>query len=76
MLHSGAPLEISEDLLTTFNITTVARGSNSETRHSSDDGSRYRVPHERGIFRWPFSEATSTPGGFISSLNIMQQNED
>ena len=35
----------------TFNISVVARGSVSETGHSADDGSRYRVPHERNIFR-------------------------
>jgi hypothetical protein len=57
-LASGAPLEISEDLLMTFNISIVARGSVSETGHSADDGSRYRVPHEREIFR---SVAKATP---------------
>lgn len=51
MSAEGAPLEVTEDLITTFNITTVVRGSISETGHSGDDGSRYAVPHKRGIFR-------------------------
>ena len=42
---------MTEDLITTFNISVVARGSISETGHKGDDGSRYAVPHKRGIFR-------------------------
>ena len=42
---------MTEDLITTFNIAVVARGSISETGHKGDDGSRYAVPHKRGIFR-------------------------
>jgi hypothetical protein len=60
-IFAGAPLEISEDLLMTFNISIVARGSVSETGHSADDGSRYRVPHERNIFRSAAPAVPSMP---------------
>lgn len=44
---------ITEDLLTTFNISLVARGSVSETRDSGnrDAAVRYGVPQEQRIFR-------------------------
>lgn len=49
----GAPLEVNEDLLTTFNISAVVRGSVSETGHTGHDDTRYGVPRSKGIFRCP-----------------------
>jgi len=49
---AGAPLEVTEDLLTTFNISLVARGTVSETGAGDDAAhSRYAVPKQRGIMR-------------------------
>lgn len=63
----GAPVVITEDLLTTFNISLVARGSVSETRDSGnrDAAVRYGVPQEQRIFR----ELTS-PDGTTSATVI------
>ena len=51
----GAPLEISEDLLTTFNISLVVRGSVSETGRNGSDAhaspSRYGLCQNKNIFR-------------------------
>lgn len=46
----GSSLEVTEDLLTTFNIAIVARGSISETG-KREDGSRYNIPRFRNIYR-------------------------
>ena len=52
---AGAPLEISEDLITTFNISQVVRGTISETSTDGQvEGSteqRYTAPKASGIFR-------------------------
>ncbi|BDA47157.1 Ethanolamine-phosphate cytidylyltransferase [Coccomyxa sp. Obi] len=48
----GAPLVVTEDLLTTFNISLVVRGTVSETGASDNaEHARYAVPKERGIMR-------------------------
>ena len=64
----GAPLEVNEDLLTTFNIGVVARGSVSETGHKGHDDQRYGVPRSRNMFRqgpgpgpWPAPPRTPVP---------------
>ena len=45
---------ITEDLLTTFGITLVVRGSVSETRGTgvSDAERRYGLARAKGIYRW------------------------
>lgn len=43
---------MTEDLLTTFNISLVVRGTVSETGASDNaEHARYEVPKERGIMR-------------------------
>ena len=53
---TGAPLEISEDLITTFNISLVVRGTVSETsadQHDKDsEDLRYRTPKANKMFRY------------------------
>jgi hypothetical protein len=49
---AGAPHVVSEDLLKSFNIATVVRGTLSETfRFVEHDEKRYEVPKAKGIFR-------------------------
>ena len=47
---AGAPLVITADLVNTFNISLVVRGSVSETDRAND-GDRYTVPRGQNIFR-------------------------
>ncbi|WIA11990.1 hypothetical protein OEZ85_012071 [Tetradesmus obliquus] len=47
----GAPSMIVDDLLRTFNISLVVRGSITETRGTDSDDARYALPRQRGIFR-------------------------
>ena len=48
---AGAPMEIAEDLLTTFNISLVVTGTVHETCSRDSERQRYAVPQERGIFQ-------------------------
>ena len=50
---AGAPLELTEDLLTTFNISAVVRGSVAETGAAGAALAqrRYAAARARGIFR-------------------------
>ena len=50
---AGAPLELTEDLLTTFNIALVVRGSVAETGAAGAAlaARRYAAARARGIFR-------------------------
>ena len=51
-LSAGAPLVITSDLLNTFGITAVVRGSCSESSRSSNvEAQRYREPKERGMLQ-------------------------
>lgn len=56
MQCAGAPLEISEDLVTTFNIGLVVRGTISETsvdpKEQQAQEERYKAPKETSIFRY------------------------
>lgn len=52
-------MEVTADLINTFNISMVVRGSVSETRRSKD-GTRYAVPRQQGIFRWAVSAEMPT----------------
>ena len=47
---AGAPLTITADLINTFNISLVVRGTVSETGRAND-GDRYTVPKAQSIFR-------------------------
>jgi len=50
---AGAPLTVTEDLLTTFNISLVVRGSVSETGVADEEEhKRYSVPKQKGIMRY------------------------
>ena len=46
-------MEVTEDLLTTFNISLVVRGTVSETaaNGADADAGRYAIPREKGVFR-------------------------
>jgi len=55
---AGAPLEITADLINTFNISLVVRGSVSETGRAND-GDRYSVPKAQNIFRCLFAPTSS-----------------
>lgn len=54
-LVTGAPLEMSEDLMTTFNISLVVRGTISETsldrKAESSSQQRYSAPKASNMFR-------------------------
>lgn len=54
---AGAPLILTEDLIKTFNISTVVRGTVTELHHKGRkaEEERYAYPKAQGIFRcvWP-----------------------
>lgn len=54
-LVTGAPLDMSEDLMTTFNISLVVRGTISETsldrKAESSSQQRYSAPKASNMFR-------------------------
>ncbi|KAL3160740.1 hypothetical protein ABBQ32_010650 [Trebouxia sp. C0010 RCD-2024] len=68
----GAPLEISEDLITTFNISLVVRGTVSETsadQHDKDSKDlRYRTPKANNMFRQLQSPSDMTTATIISRI--------
>ncbi|KAL4419461.1 hypothetical protein ABPG77_003574 [Micractinium sp. CCAP 211/92] len=65
----GAPTEITEDLLTTFNISLVVTGSVHETPHRAEgESERYGVPRERGIFKQLESPETMTSAKLIERI--------
>lgn len=74
---AGAPLVISDDLIKTFNISIVARGTVSETGHSGNgEERRYATPKQQGILRYSVhifpSSAYDQSGRIVCSLcNIM-----
>lgn len=57
--HTGAPLHVTDDLITTFNISLVVRGSVRETSRvvsgkandAREDPVRYAVAKAKNIFR-------------------------
>lgn len=59
---AGAPLEISDDLVTTFNISMVVRGTISETsvdpKEQQAQEKRYQSPKEANIFRYVWLDAS------------------
>lgn len=49
--HAGAPLVVTEDLIKSFNISVVVRGSLSETSGFVEhDAQRYEVPSAKDMF--------------------------
>lgn len=51
---------MTEDLLTTFNISLVVRGSVSETGAAEEEQEqRYSKPKQKGIMRWALPESAS-----------------
>lgn len=65
----GAPMEISSDLINTFNISLVVRGSRSETSHlSAPDPIRYSRAQELGIFRVLPSPSDMTTSSIIRRI--------
>lgn len=65
----GAPMIITDDLLRTFNISMVVRGSLTETRgRDSMDEQRYALPRERGIFRLLPSPSNVTTRSIIQRI--------
>eukprot|EP00775_Hariotina_reticulata_P012936 gene12936-13064_t len=65
----GAPTVIAADMLRSFGIKLVVRGSVSET-NSTVDGSdiRYALPRERGMFRLLQSPSTVTTKSIIQRI--------
>ncbi|KAH9737143.1 ethanolamine-phosphate cytidylyltransferase [Citrus sinensis] len=48
----GAPWEVSKDMITTFNISLVVRGTVAENDDfQKDDGNPYAIPISVGIFK-------------------------
>lgn len=73
---------MTEDLLTTFNISLVVRGSVSETGIADEEEQkRYSVPKEKGIMRcipsvsWPSrSQNISAYQGFVGCTKREQKH--
>ncbi|KAF6254698.1 CTP-phosphoethanolamine cytidylyltransferase [Scenedesmus sp. NREL 46B-D3] len=65
----GAPSVIEDDLLRTFNISLVVRGSMTETR-ATDCGAdaRYALARQRGIFRQLNSPSTVVTASIIQRI--------
>ncbi|KAK9824144.1 hypothetical protein WJX72_008090 [[Myrmecia] bisecta] len=65
----GAPLEITQDLLTTFNISLVVRGTVSETAADGKvEARRYAVPQAKGAFRTLDSPSAMTTQTVIQRI--------
>lgn len=68
----GAPLEISEDLVTTFNISLVVRGTISETsvdpKEQQAKEERYKAPKDANIFRHLESPSDMTTSTIINRI--------
>lgn len=68
----GAPAELTEDLLTTFNVAVVARGTTTETETSPSSsgggGFAFRVPSQGANFsRGPSMTSLSAPPSRVPS---------
>ncbi|CAL5224914.1 g7680 [Coccomyxa viridis] len=65
----GAPLAVTEDLLTTFNISLVVRGSVSETGIADEEEQkRYSVPKDKGVMRVLSSPSDITAANIIHRI--------
>lgn len=64
----GAPDVISEDLLLTFGVSLVVRGSVHESGDPASEETRYAVPREKGMFRVLKSPANMTSVTMIKRI--------
>ncbi len=66
----GAPSVITEDLLTTFNISMVVRGTRHEItdRAAASEDERYRVPLERNVLKYLNSPSSMTSAQLIQRI--------
>lgn len=65
----GAPVNVTEDLIKTFNISLVVRGSTSETSTScSSEDPRYEIPRNMGIYRQLQSPSIATAKNIIQRI--------
>eukprot|EP00798_Chlamydomonas_sp_ICE-L_P032543 gene32543-17260_t len=62
----GSPVNVTHDLITTFNISVFVRGTESET--SETDENRYTIPKEEGIFQELPSESNMTARNIIHRI--------
>lgn len=66
----GAPQIISEDLIKTFNISVVVRGSTHETsdRKAASEAERYAVPQANGLLKYLNSPSSMTSTMLIQRI--------
>ena len=66
----GAPSVITEDLLTTFNISMVVRGTMHEItdRAAASEDERYRMPCERSMLKYLNSPSSMTSAQLIQRI--------
>ncbi len=66
----GAPSVITEDLLTTFNINLVVRGTMHEItdRKTASEDERYRIPSQRNILKYLTSPSSTTSAELIQRI--------
>lgn len=69
----GAPAVITDDLITTFNIAVVLRGTVAETRiegapPGTSDEARYAVPRVRGMLQTLPSPSATTAGALVDRI--------
>mmetsp|Transcript_37858 Transcript_37858/g.45646 ORF Transcript_37858/g.45646 Transcript_37858/m.45646 type:complete len:430 (+) Transcript_37858:194-1483(+) len=64
----GAPWEISRDMITTFNISTVVHGTCGEVNRISPKSDPYMVPKKMGIFREITSPMHMTTSDIITRI--------
>ena len=66
----GAPSVITEDLLTTFNISMVVRGTMHEIndRTAASEDERYSMPSERGMLKYLNSPSSMTSAQLIQRI--------
>ena len=66
----GAPSVIAEDLLTTFNISMVVRGTMHEItdRKAASEMERYRIPSEKNVLKYLTSPSSMTSAQLIQRI--------
>ncbi|GAQ92628.1 CTP:phosphorylethanolamine cytidyltransferase [Klebsormidium nitens] len=76
----GAPWDVTQDLLTTFNISLVVHGTRAEPNERAADDDPYALPKEMGIFRVIDSSRDITTSTIIKRIwanheSYMARNE-
>ena len=66
----GAPSVITDDLLTTFNISMVVRGTMHETtdRQAASEDERYQIPSQRNMLKYLSSPSSMTSAQLIQRI--------